>query len=62
MTEALKLGTQDALFFYHAGMIAYRSGDRAAARTRLQQALTINPHFSLFYAAEARRMLDAALR
>jgi tetratricopeptide (TPR) repeat protein len=62
MTEALKLGTQDALFFYHAGMIAYRSGDRATARTRLQQALAVNPQFSLFYASEARRMLDQALR
>jgi tetratricopeptide (TPR) repeat protein len=62
MTEALKLGTQDALFFYHAGMIAYRSGDRATARTRLQQALAVNPYFSLFYAADAQRMLDQALR
>jgi hypothetical protein len=43
-------------------MIAYRSGDRATARTRLQQALAVNPYFSLFYAADAQRMLDQALR
>ena len=59
MTEALKLGTQDARLFDHAGMIDQRLGDRAAARTRLSRALAINPNFSLRDADEARRALAA---
>ena len=63
MAQALRLGTQDALFFYHAGMIAYRSGDTAGARARLGQALAVNPYFSPVYAREAQRVLaEAATR
>lgn len=60
--QALRLGTQDALKFYHAGMIAYRLGDNLQARDYLDRALSINPHFSILYAAEARRTLDALLK
>ena len=62
MQEAMRLGTQDALFFYHAGMIAYRSGDMATARARLAQALTVNPYFSPIYASQARTTLAQAAK
>jgi len=56
--EALKLGTKDALKLFHAGMIALEIGDKAQARTYLEQALTINPNFSILYANEARETLQ----
>ena len=49
-TEALKLGTRDALKLFHAGMIAKALGQQERARSYLQQALSLNPHFSLLYA------------
>ena len=61
--KALRLGTRDAKFHYHAGMIALRLGDRAAAAASLRTALEINPHFSPRHAAEAKatlKTLDAA--
>lgn len=55
--EALRLGTQDAAMLFRAGMIAYAGGDNATARTRLQAALDLNPHFSPLRAAQARQIL-----
>ena len=57
--EALQLGTKDALKFFHAGMIAYRLGEHAQAQEFLEQALAINPHFSILYLEEAQRTLDS---
>ena len=56
--EALRLGTRDALFEYHAGMIHRALGDTEAARAHLTAALDINPHFSLQHAPEALSILD----
>ncbi len=56
--EALKLGTQDRLAFFHAGMIAYKLGQKDEAKNYLQKAL-INPGFSFLYAAEARKTLTS---
>ena len=56
--EALKLGTQDALKLFHAGMIAYRLGENTRAQEYLEQALKINPHFSILYSEEARTTLE----
>jgi tetratricopeptide (TPR) repeat protein len=56
-TEALRLNTRDALLRYHAGMIAEALGDRAKAREDLEQALAINPHFSVRHAPIARATL-----
>jgi len=57
MHQAMSLGTRDAYLYYHAGMIALELGDEAQAREYLEQALAINPHFSILYADEARRTL-----
>ena len=54
--EALKLGTQDRLAYFHAGMIANKSGQKDDAKNYLQKAL-VNPGFSFLYAAEARQTL-----
>lgn len=63
ITDALRLGTQDARLFYHAGMIARAAGDRASARAFLQRALALSPQFDPRQAPIARRALvgiDAA--
>jgi tetratricopeptide (TPR) repeat protein len=59
MTEALKLGTQDASLFYHAGMIHDRLGHKEQARGYLERALALNPHFSILLADRARQTLAA---
>jgi tetratricopeptide (TPR) repeat protein len=56
--EALRLGTRDAALHYRAGMIAFAIGDRATARAELEQALAINPYFSVRHAPTARATLD----
>ena len=52
---ALRLGMQDALKFFHRGMIERCLGDAAAARTWFRRALALNPHFSLLWSPVARR-------
>jgi tetratricopeptide (TPR) repeat protein len=56
---ALAQGTEDASFYYHAGMIAAAAGDSTAARDLLGRALALNPRFSPTQASVARRTLDA---
>lgn len=51
--KALRLGTQDAKLFYHAGMIYQRLGESAKAKEFLQRALATNPHFHLLHSASA---------
>ncbi len=55
--EALRLGTKDALFHYHAALIAHALGDLDAARSHLRQVQAINPAFSIRYADAARALL-----
>jgi tetratricopeptide (TPR) repeat protein len=55
--RALRLGTIDALKFFHHGQIERCLGHRAAARLWLARALSLNPHFSLLWAPVARREL-----
>lgn len=57
--EALQLGTQDALKLFHAGMIALRLGEDIQAQHYLEQALEINPYFSILYSEEAQRTLES---
>jgi tetratricopeptide (TPR) repeat protein len=56
--EALKLSTKDPLKLFHAGMIARKLGEKGQAIQYLEEALAINPHFSILYAEEARRTLE----
>ena len=51
---ALHLGTQDALKFFHRGMIERCLGHTASARAWFSRALELNPHFSLLWAPVAK--------
>lgn len=51
---ALHLGTQDALKFFHRGMIERCLGHTASARTWFRRALRLNPHFSVLWAPVAK--------
>ena len=55
--RALRLGSRDALFLYHAGMAARAAGRGDAARRLLSRALAANPGFSPLHAPIARRAL-----
>jgi tetratricopeptide (TPR) repeat protein len=55
--RALRLGSRDPLFLYHAGMAARAAGSTVEARTLLRRALQLNPHFSPLYASRAERAL-----
>lgn len=57
--RALRLGTENAVFFYHRGMIERALGRDHAARRDLARALDINPNFSILWSAEAKRALHA---
>jgi tetratricopeptide (TPR) repeat protein len=56
--QAMTLGTRDARLYYHAGMIALELGEDAQAREYLEQAVEINPYFSILHAEEARTILE----
>jgi tetratricopeptide (TPR) repeat protein len=53
--RALRLGTRDANFFFHRGMIERCLGREAEAREWFARALDQNPHFSLVWGPVARR-------
>ena len=54
--RALRLGTQDALKFFHRAAIEHCAGDQAAARAWARRALALNPHFSVLWAPTARSL------
>ena len=56
--EALRLGTQDARLFYHAGMIARAAGDRTSATDFLRRAIKLNPHFDPWQSKVAKQALE----
>jgi tetratricopeptide (TPR) repeat protein len=55
--RALRLGSRDPLFLYHAGMAARAAGERGEASTLLRRGLELNPRFSPLYAPRAREAL-----
>lgn len=56
--RALRLGSADPSFRFHAGMAAAAAGDRAAAQRYLQATLARTPRFSPVDAPVARRTLE----
>ena len=56
--EALRLGSREPRFHYHAGAIARARGDEATARRHLEAALRTDAGFSATDVIEARRLLD----
>ncbi len=62
MTEARRLGTQDAMLFYHEGMIDRALGENARARYLLAKALELNPQFHPTQPREVRALLDSIAR
>ncbi|HEY7546823.1 MAG TPA: tetratricopeptide repeat protein [Blastocatellia bacterium] len=56
--EALRLGTEDAKLFYHAGMIYRAAGDSRAAKDYLERALKLSPQFDSLQSTIARRALE----
>ena len=59
--RALRLGTPDARLLYHAGAIRLAAGDREEGRTLVRRALALNPGFDATGAAEATRLVRAAI-
>ena len=57
MAKAMTLQTDDAMLFYHRGMIELAVGHRVAARGDLERALALNPYFSPAGARAARAAL-----
>jgi hypothetical protein len=55
--RALRLGTLDALKFFHRGMIEGCIGHPGEKRAWLARALRLNPEFSVLWAPVARREL-----
>jgi tetratricopeptide (TPR) repeat protein len=53
--RSLRLGTRDAMLFFHRGMIERCLGNREHARRWFRRALDLNPHFSLRWSPLARR-------
>lgn len=59
MKRALSQNTPDPEMHYHAGMIASAFGDVTAAKKHLEQALAMNPNFSLIQAPLAVKTLQS---
>jgi tetratricopeptide (TPR) repeat protein len=59
--EAMRLGSRDPSFLYHAGIVARRAGLVEQARGFLSTLLNQNPRFSPLYGPRARRALERML-
>jgi tetratricopeptide (TPR) repeat protein len=57
-SEALKTGAPEAVFHYHAGVIAHALGDEARSTEELKKALQLNPAFDVRQTAIARSLLE----
>ncbi len=57
ITEAMRLKTKDARFFYHAGMIEKSLGDKQAAKDFLEKSLKTNPAFDILQTENAKNAL-----
>ena len=57
LERALRLGTKDALLFFHRGYAVGCAGDRASMRSWYGKALALSPEFSVQWAPVAREAL-----
>lgn len=57
--HALAQGAQDPAICFHAGMIYERLGESSRAQAYLERALSINPHFHIFYSETAAKTLNS---
>jgi tetratricopeptide (TPR) repeat protein len=57
--KALRFGTPEPSFYYHAGMIANALGKKEQAAKYLERSMALNPHFDLRQAEVAATALDA---
>jgi tetratricopeptide (TPR) repeat protein len=57
--RALRLGTRDALKFFHRAYIESCAGHPAAAQAWARRALELNPHFSIRWSETARALARA---
>lgn len=55
--KATRLGTENSLLLYHAGIVADHFGDRASAKADFTKALALNANFHQTYADDARARL-----
>ncbi|HWZ59966.1 MAG TPA: tetratricopeptide repeat protein [Gemmatimonadaceae bacterium] len=62
MLRALSQGTQDALLYFHNGMIERAAGHPDSARVYLQRALSTNPYFHPTQPDSARALLSELTR
>ena len=53
--RSLRLGTRDALLWFHRGYAAGCAGDMAGMKTWYAKALELNPNFSVRFAPVARK-------
>ncbi len=58
LDRALRLGTRDALMFFHRGYAAGCAGRLTAKQAWYRRALALNPSFSVQWSAVARRALS----
>lgn len=56
--RAMRLGSRDPSFLYHAGMVARRAGRSDRARDFLGQVVAQSPHFNPLYGPRAERALE----
>jgi tetratricopeptide (TPR) repeat protein len=55
--KALSLNTNDSLLLFHAGMIHRALGQPSQAQAFLSRAVSLNPHFHVFYGGLAKQAL-----
>jgi tetratricopeptide (TPR) repeat protein len=60
--QALRLGTEDPMLYYHAGMIAGAAGHNGASRAYLARAIDLSPRFDPLQAPLAKRTLAELTR
>lgn len=56
--EAMRLGSREPSFLYHAGMIAIAAGETGRAKALLGQLVAQSPRFSPLYGPRAQRALE----